>query len=104
MQLKKMTKIKLPKPTISLNSRKYRFLLSEVILFGAFWTFYNWIMALFPLMDAAPADEILAANDYTVYMVLMLICLFFLALAVFLLGVWWQQWRNEKGDNVCAIP
>lgn len=99
-----LTKIKINRPTISLNNRKYRFLLSELVLFTAFWTLYNWIMALFPLMDTTPANEILATNDYAVYMVLMLICLFFLALAVFLLGVWWQQWRNEKGDNVCGIP
>lgn len=91
-----LTKIKLPKPTISLNSRKYRFLLSELVLFTAFWVFYNWIITLFPLMDTAPANEILATNDYAVYMVLMMISLSFLVIAVFLLGVWWQQWRSER--------
>lgn len=89
-------KIKLPRPTISFSSRKYRFLLSELVLFTAFWIVYSWVMFLFPAMDTTSPSEILPTADYAVYMVYMLISLFFLALAVFLLGVWWQQWRSDK--------
>lgn len=100
-----MQLVKLKKPSFTINSRKYRFLLSELVLFTAFWIVYNWVMLLFPVMDTNTAD-ILSSGNYVVYMFYMLISLFFLGLAIFLLGVWWQQWRSEKlrGDNVCAIP
>lgn len=104
MQNVKMSLKKIKRPTVTLNSRKYRFLLSEVVLFTAFWIVYNWVMVLFPVMDTSSPSEILPTADYAIYMVFMLISLFFLAFAVFLLGVWYQQWRTEKGEYLCIIP
>lgn len=91
-------------PSFNLSNRKYRYLLIELGLFSVFWVLYNLTIMLFPAMDSPSAADILNTNDYYWYIVLMMLSVIPLGGMVFLLGVWWQQRRSEKGDNVCRIP
>lgn len=80
----------------NLQARKYKMIAGEIILLVLFLLGYSFTMSLFPIVETVVTKDLMSTQEYSVYMLLMLLDLIFFVGMFFLGGIWFEKWRSEK--------
>ncbi len=85
---------------LNLQARKYKMMAGEITLFVLFLFAYSFTMSLFPVVETVITKDLMSPQEYSVYMVLMLLDLIFFVGMFFLGGIWFEKWRLEKNVRI----
>lgn len=88
-RLKEFNKIRFE---INLSNRKYKMIVSELLLVLLIVVLSQIIAFYFPIEE--PLREF--GNDYWLYMLLALIEVVLIGLIFFVAGIWFTEWRSDR--------